>query len=286
MSEEPSQTPKDTGPEDTRQSYFAAAASWAQDRNAATVRSLRIAWIVACVAMAVAIMEALALIALIPLKTVVPYTLVVDRHTGFVQVLRGTQPDVIKPDAALTQAQLAQYVIARETFDIDSLGDQYRKVASWSAGDARRSYLAWMPRSNPDSPLNLYPRTGRVTTQVESVSPIGAQTALVRFRTVRQDSGQAAAIPAFWVAVVRYRYVSEPLSIEDRIVNPLGFQVVEYRRDQESPPPPIATVQAVKQPASTTDILSATGYGPVVPARRTIPAAERPLPKDYYGDGL
>ena len=48
----------------------------------------------------------LALIGLMPLKTVVPYTLLVDRSTGFVEVLDGTHPQVIKPDAALVQAML------------------------------------------------------------------------------------------------------------------------------------------------------------------------------------
>ncbi len=284
MSDEPIQAP----PEETRQSYFAVAASWAQDRSDVAARSMRIAWIIAAVAIAIAIMEALALIALAPLKTVVPYTLLVDRNTGFVQVLRGSQPDMIKPDAALTQSHLAQYVIARETFDMDSLADQYRKVALWSADSARRSYLAWMPRSNPNSPLNIYPATGRVTTQVESVSPIGAQTALVRFRTVRQDSGQAPASPSFWVSVLRYRYVNEPASVEDRIANPLGFQVVSYRRDQEAPPQPSQSLppgQRPQQPVAS-DIPVTIGQSPVAPARSALPATERPLPKDYYGDGL
>ena len=281
MSDEPTEANPDS-----RQSYFALAKSWADDRNEAVLRSRRIAWIVAGTAAAIAVMEALALIALTPLKAVVPYTLLVDRNTGFVQVLEGTHAQTIKPNAALTQSLLAQYVIARESFEIDNIGNQYRKAALWSAGNARRDYLGWISKSNPNSPLNRYPRSTIVSTQVESVSPIAPQTALVRFRTERRNANQVSSAPAYWVAVLRYRYSSEPLTVEDRITNPLGFQVVHYRRDQEAPPPD--NVPAL-------DRASAVPPAPAQPAARaTIPAQpsrlvgpdQRQQPNYYYGDGL
>ncbi len=219
-----------------RESYTAQARSWAEDRDAARHRSVRTAWIVAGVATGIAALEAFALIGLAPLKTVVPYTLLVDRNTGYVQMLDGTHPQTIKPDAALTQSLLAQYVIGREGFDIATIADQYRKVALWSAAAARRDYLALMPAGNPQSPLNLYPRSTQVRVTVESVSPIGPQAALVRFVAERRDQNGGAARQDYWVAVITYRYSGEPQKLDDRLANPLGFQVVSYRRDQETPP--------------------------------------------------
>ena len=91
--------------------------------------------------------------------------------------------------------------------------------------------------SNPQSPLALYPRTTVIETRVKSVSPIGRNAALVRFETQRRDAGGQAQPPHAWVAVIRYRYSGEPMSVEDRFVNPLGFQVLRYRRDAEALPP-------------------------------------------------
>jgi len=233
-----------------RQTYYAQARTWAEDRQAAFDSSRRLAWRVAAVAGAIAALEALALIALAPLKTVVPYTLLVDRNTGFVEALDPAHPLPIKPQAALTQALLAQYVVARETFDINSLPEQYRKVALWSAQAARREYLGLMTRDNPDNPINRYPRTTNVETQVESVSTLGPETALVRYFTEQHNAGQGAGPRAFWAAVVRFRFSGEPMALSDRLVNPLGFQVVSYRRDQEAPPPqPLAV--APEAPAPT-----------------------------------
>jgi type IV secretion system protein VirB8 len=221
-----------------REALYAEARSWAVDSEHQQRKSNRIAWIIAAVATVIALLEALALVALTPLKQVVPYTLLVDRTTGYVQVLDGTQPQKVTQTTALTQSMLAQYVIARETFEINSLAEQYKKVSLWSGDTARRDYLALMPTNNPLSPLNVYPRSALVTTTVESVTPTGPDTAQVRFITERRDQGQALAQRGWWAAQIRYRYSGEPMSLEDRLANPLGFQVIEYRRDQEAVPQP------------------------------------------------
>ena len=246
MTENDSETP-----DDDREVYYAEARSWALDSQNSNERSRRIAWIVAAIATVVALLEALALVALAPIKTVVPYTVMVDRTTGYVQTLSGDQQQQVKPQAALSQSMLAQYVIARETFDINSLADQYRKVALWSGEEARRDYLAVMPINNPQSPLNIFPRASLVTTTVSSVSMTGTDTAQVRFITERRDQPQGAGVRSYWVAVLRFRYAGEPMAVEDRLVNPLGFQVVSYRRDQEAVPqtaaPPLAPPAAPLQ---------------------------------------
>lgn len=225
----------------SRDSYYAASQSWADERDASFRRSRALAWTIASVAAGVALLEAVALAALAPLKTVEPYTLLVDRATGHTQVLRGSGASVITPDNALTQSLLAQYVVARESFDITDIAYEYRKVALWSAPEARRDYAGKMQASNPLSPFNRLPRTSIVRTTIRSVSPLGQNSALVRFETERVDQGQDQGPHAYWVAVLRYRFVQAPASLDDRLINPLGFQVTHYRRDQEAPPPIVQT---------------------------------------------
>jgi type IV secretion system protein VirB8 len=213
--------------------YYAEAASWNRDRVGAMRSSQRTAWWIAGIAAGIALLEAIALVLLMPLKTVEPYTLMVDRTTGYVQALKPLDQTKIVPDAALTQSFLVQYVIAREGFDIATLNANYRKVALFSADTARSSYLQQMQVSNPQSPLVLYPRAATIDVRVRSVSPIGSNAAMVRFETVRSDAGAQPQPPSAWVAVIRYRYSNAPMSLENRFVNPLGFQVTGYRKDQE-----------------------------------------------------
>lgn len=220
----------------TRDAYYREAASWAHDQRDGLRKSRRIAWIVAGAAATIAIFEAFALMLLTPLKTVEPYTLLVDKQTGFVQAVKPLEAPRIAGDTALTQSFLVQYVIARESFDIDALQANYRKVALWSAESARSRYIAGMQASFPDSPLNRYPRSTVIETTVKSVSTLGPGAAMVRFETRRTDQGTQPRVTGSWVAVIRYRYSGEPMRVEDRYTNPLGFQVLRYRRDAEALP--------------------------------------------------
>jgi type IV secretion system protein VirB8 len=240
-----------------RASYYSEAQSWNRDRLQAIKFSQRIAWWVAAVASAVALFEAIALVLLTPLKTVEPYTLMVDKTTGYVQALKPLHLSAIDPDAALTQSFLVQYVIARESFDMATLRTNYRKAALFSADSARASYLASMQASSPQSPLQLYPRTTTVDVRVKSVSAIGAHAALVRFDTARADAGGDEQSPRSWVAVVQYRYARAPMNLDDRFVNPLGFQVTSYRKDPE-------TASAIEAPSSSSGATGSTpsGYYP------------------------
>lgn len=229
--------------------YYRDADSWAHDRTAELARSRRVAWIAAGVIACVALAEALALVALTPLKTVVPYTLLVDRQTGFVQALQPLDPARVAPDTALTQSFLVQYVIARESFDVDALQANYRRVVGWSAGTARARYIAGVQASNPDSPLARLPRSSVIETRVKSVTPLGGNTAQVRFDTQRQDVGGRSLPARAWVAVIRYRYVGEPMDLEARFVNPLGFTVERYALSVEALPAVAAPEAATPDPA-------------------------------------
>lgn len=232
--------------------YYREAESWSHDRLEATQRSLRLAWIAAGVAALIAVVEAFALVALIPLKREVPYTLMVDSQTGYVQALRPLENDSLTADAALTRSFLVQYVVARESFDIDNLQEDYRKVGLWSAEEARNQYLALMNSSNPQSPLAAMPRRATIAVQIRSVSSLSRDSAMVRFSTVRTDPGGRPQVAQHWAALITYRFSDANMTAGDRLTNPLGFQVTRYRRDPETLPKalPAALPRAEPIPAT------------------------------------
>jgi type IV secretion system protein VirB8 len=245
--------------------YFAGADSWAKDQGDALRASRRTAWWVAGAAAVIAVCEALALLFLTPLKTVEPYTLLVDRQTGFVQPLKPLEPQAISGDRALTQSFLVQYVIAREGFDANSLQNDYQKVGLWSAGAARSTYLSEIQVSNPQSPLVRLPRSSLIDVQVKSVTPMADDTAMVRFDTQRRDAGGQAHPAQPWVAIIRYGYSGEPMSAADRMINPLGFKVSTYRKSAEAltTPEPASPVVSSAVPAAS----PARAAGQSVPGR-------------------
>ena len=229
---------------------YDAGVRWTIDREAGRERSQRRAWLVAGTATALALIEAVAMVLMMPLRTVQPIALLVDRTTGFVQTVDPSQPSRLSTDGALTRSMLAQYVAAREGYDRATVRADYRRVALWSAGAARAGYLATMPAGNPASPLNRYPASTVVDVRVASITPLSPRSALVRFETALTGDDGRRTNPRPWSAIIRFRFTDTPMAMEDRLVNPLGFQVTSYRRDAEAPVLPPVSVVAPGQAGS------------------------------------
>lgn len=233
--------------------YYVAAESWSDDRMRAESRSRRIAWTVAGVAAVIALLEAIALLALIPLKREVPYTLMVDKATGYVQALHPLDAEKITADAALTRSFLVQYVIARESFAADTIQSNYRKVGLWSTGTARDQYVSAMRSANPTSPLASLPPGAMIDVTIRSLSSLNENTAFVRFTTTQTNPG-GQQLAQDWIATLNFRYTDAEMSAADRLINPLGFQVVRYRKDAEMLPDAVASpggpIPSPTQPAT------------------------------------
>ena len=216
-----------------REDYFTAARTWAESQVATSARETRIAWRVAIAAGVIAMLLALALVFLLPLKTVQPYVVTVDRQSGAVEVASTLISGRITQNEAVIQSQLAAYVVARETFDATDLAQQYRRVQLMSAPPVARSYVAQMAATNPLSPLRTMNKGDTVTIRIRSVSLTGQGTALVRFDASKAMVGALSSAPDNYVAAISFGFSNKPLRTADRYDNPLGFQVTRYRRDEE-----------------------------------------------------
>jgi type IV secretion system protein VirB8 len=223
-------------------------------------RGRKTAWVVAIILIIVCAAQAAAIAIMLPLKEVVPYTVLVDRQTGYVETARGIDLGTLKEDQAIVESMLAQYILARETFDPADFAERYDRVALWSLGAARDGYVAQYQAGAQSVLADMRPGT-LVKVIVKNIEITGKDTAKVRFETQRKDVN-ADPVRYDWSAVVTYRFTGQPMKQEDRLLNPLGFQVTGYRRDNEVP-----------GDVALTPVPQSGGNGPVVPQ----PEFEGPL---------
>lgn len=223
---------KDT--DEDLKSYFAEAQSWDRDRFVAAARSKRIAWIVASVAIGLAIVAVLAIMALTPLKTVVPYVVTVDRSTGATDVTQELRGDKsITYDEAIRKYFLADYVRAREGWIPQAREEFFRKVLALSTREEQARWTAFYKKDNPDSPQNQFTANDAVFVAIRSVAFISPNVAQVRFVKRLESDQQAIETPA--IATITFDVLSKPETEAGRYANPLGFQVKSYRADAEVP---------------------------------------------------
>jgi type IV secretion system protein VirB8 len=223
-------------PERVEARYYAEGATWEQDIARRNRNSRALAWIVAAV-MTVLALGALGVLALLaPLKTYEPYMVVVDKATGFVEVKRPMAEGPLTQDEAVTMFNAVRYIKARETYDPKALKDNFDLAQLLATGDAARELTEIYSPANPKNPVKIYGTNTEVAVNIKSVTFPNNRTALVRFST--EEKSATDTVTRHWVALMRFRYTGAPMRNEWRFENPLGFQVLEYRRDQETAPAP------------------------------------------------
>ena len=214
--------------------YFETSRTWEYDRFRAAARREKLAWTIAAVSALLAVVAVFALAMLTPLKTVQPYVIRVDRSSGeteIVTALKGSQPRTYED--AVNRYFISQYVRLREGWLNNAARENaYTIMLMSDQGEAQR-YLAGVQSSNRTAPSNIYGDKGCVSISIRTISFLSPTVAQVRYTKVI-TYGQSAPTAQNWNAILTFKYTTAPELEKDRNLNPLGFQVVNYRSDPEA----------------------------------------------------
>lgn len=259
--------------------YLREAQSWETNRLLQAERSQKVAWTMALVASLLAIVAVVALAGLTPLKQTELRIVRVNDTTGAVDVLSEIPHAKTTYDEAINRYFAGQYIRFREAYSRKLADEYYTSVGILSAAAEQRRYGDWFSPKNPQSPLNAYGDNARVKVHIKSYSFLKQDVVLVRYWKEVERSASERPTISHWAATVVFKYSGAPMAAKDREINPLGFQVTEYRNDpdtvtmaeaQASP----TTAQAATPSADVPTILPGVppvAAPPQVPAIATIP---------------
>jgi type IV secretion system protein VirB8 len=215
--------------------YFAQVRSFEADRLRDERRSRRLAWTVAAAASGVAFAACIAVAGLTPLKTVVPLVFRVDAATGIVDAVHDLRGGPQTQTEAVARYFIARYLRAREGYAFAEAEYQFRVASLLSAPAEQARYVAWFRGSNPESPQVTLGRDGTARVAIRSISFIGPKLAQVRWtREVRHGEGRTVDT-SHWVSTLGFDWSRNAIGNQDRLENPLGFLVTDYRVDPEAP---------------------------------------------------
>lgn len=230
------------------ENYLREARSWETDKVSELRKSNVLAWRIAIASGATAFALAIAVAMLTPLKRVVPYVIRVDNSTGIVDVVESLGDGKTNYDEAVNKYFTQWYVRYREGYSKELAEDYYANVGIMSAGLEQQKYYEFFNPKNPLSPLNVFGPYARVRIDIKGTSFIKPNVALVRY-TKKIERGPDKPLLTHWAATITFKYSGAPMSEKDRAVNPLGFQVQEYRNDPDALPPEPAPARREETPA-------------------------------------
>jgi type IV secretion system protein VirB8 len=214
--------------------YFKEVRSWETDKVEESIRSKKLAWRIAIGACVLACISVLAVASLAPLKHVEPFVIRVDNSTGIVDVVNSLKNGKSNYEEAVNKYFVQLYIRYREGYSKELTQEYYENVGIMSVGLEQQKYFAGFNPKNPHSPINVYGPYTKVKVTILGTSFIKPTIALVRY-TKEIERGLDKPEISHWAATVTFKYSASPMKESDRSKNPLGFQVVEYRNDPETP---------------------------------------------------
>jgi type IV secretion system protein VirB8 len=217
--------------------YLREAQGWELDRARRSERWTRTAWLVAAAALIVAVLAVGAVAGLTPLKQPVPVLIRVDSSSGIVDIVP-TYEGTTDIEQVVTRNLLQNYVISRERYFYGTAEADYELVASQNSPGLNQEWAAVWTTENPSSPLNVYKDGTAIRTVVRSVTFLKLESgkdrlAQVRFTRYSRAGGTGEERASHWIATIEFAYLAPSRDDKMRSLNPLGFRVVEYRREPE-----------------------------------------------------
>ena len=230
------------------ESYLADAQRWECDLIARAESSKRRAYWVTGAFGALCALTLLALVGMLPLKSVEPIVIRVDNTTGVTDVVP-VYVGKAQVSEVVTRYLLHNYVVTRERYFYAMAEQDYNLVGAYNSPVLNSLWMQAWDRANPQSPLVQYKDGTTVRSQLQSISFIkradGSQDlAQARFLTASKQGGSGAEVVRHWISTIQYDYVAPSKDEQLRALNPLGFRILEYRREPEVLPDSVATPSA------------------------------------------
>ena len=215
--------------------YFQDAETWHTETYRKVKASRARAWWLAFVAMGLATACTLTLALVVPRQHIELVPVLVNSVSGEVHVMQSLRDPTLSGNEAVRKADLAGYVVARESYDPNRtlLAIWYETVRSRSAQAPFDRYATSF--QGPDS--IFCPRLWAEATRdisIKSVVLLDHSTGQVRYGVTERSESESTR--SDWIATITFDYDSQPAPLEQRLKNPLGFEVTAYRSDPETLP--------------------------------------------------
>lgn len=160
-----------------------------------------------------------------------PFVIQIDDTTGMAKIVNPINSSVLSGNEALAQYFIKKYVIARETYNpVDFDTEAMKTVRLLSSNAIYWSYRGYL-KNDLVNPAVKYGQKNTTYLVVKSWSKLTEKKYMFRF-SINETDGNRKVFNK--IAVVEFDYVPMELTESDKDINPIGFQVIGYRVDDDN----------------------------------------------------
>lgn len=206
--------------------------NWNSNRYSTVIAQRNILLLFALILLATISISILVIFKISTSSTIEPFVIEIDKKSGIVQLVDPVTVKQYSADEALNDYFISEYIKAREVFDPYHYSyNYYTKVRLFSSPDVYNEFRNYVGSQNMDDLFNLYSDT-KSEFKIRSIQKLGNDALQVRFfvEFTRKDGSSTRKNK---IVIMSYRYASLEMDDQQRYINPLGFQVISYRVDDE-----------------------------------------------------
>lgn len=199
-------------------------------------KSKKIAWIYTSIFATISVILAIVILRMMPLKTVVPYVIKENMVTGETRIVTMLDKETLTTVESTDKFFTSDYTKKREEYYYDILAKDYYQVMLYSNENVQKEYKSIYTGENARDKIlhNKY------KVEVEILSVVLGESAGTKIATIRSKiktvdlQSKTKGITKFITSTLAYEFQpNKVMSEEDRLLNPLGFTVLTYRKDRE-----------------------------------------------------
>jgi type IV secretion system protein VirB8 len=163
-----------------------------------------------------------------------PFVVQIDEETGVASVVNPLNSEIISGNEALNRYFVKQYLQAREAYNyVDFYGRAREVIRVMSSRDVFQEYLGMLDDKDKN-PAKQYGNKNSTYVKFKSWSKLDSENYkyLIRF-SINEKQGLQKVYHK--LAILEFRYVPMKITEDERNINPVGFQIIGYRvNDDES----------------------------------------------------
>lgn len=167
------------------------------------------------------------------ISTIEPFVIEINKKSGIVQLVDSVTVKQYSADETLTNHFIIEYIKAREVFDPYNYNyNYYTKVRLFSSSNVYNEFKNYIKSQNLGDFINRDTDFTKYDLTIRSIQKLDNDIFQIRF-TIDSIQKDGNFIKKNKIVIMSHRYASLKLDDQQRYVNPLGFQVVSYKVDDE-----------------------------------------------------
>jgi len=217
---------------------IASKRDWYTERYQTVLVQRNFFFFLTVVSFFVIIVSVLAVIRVTSSKNIEPFAIEIEDKTGITNVIRPLLKGEFADNENLRRYFVLKYINARETYDPGTYSYKYNTVVRLlSNGPVYSAFRQSVKQDAPDSPRR-FGNKGSRTIKIKSISDLKTGPDqpgyAMHVRFSQTDTGISYSRTKNLLATINFDFVDMSLTMEQRAVNPLGFQVTGYSIDEEN----------------------------------------------------